>query len=206
MSANQTNFEAPAAQTSISRELEAQSKNFGQHQHHDGNDSFTAVHKVLKSLSTADRQAIFNKMSPDQEEKLKDLPDLKLTGHTAWKDSDKPDAKSGASHEHNAKLDATHDAKPDSKDDAKIDSKTDSKTDAKHDSEHGKGEHLKKGVHPSAHKFKGLAKEIPGSTNYTLREHDEAHPGQIVERTYDKDGKLIPDAPVKVVEKDLDKK
>jgi hypothetical protein len=193
MSANQANLEAPAAETPISRKLEAIAKNFGQHQH-DTNDSFTVVHDTLKSLSTADRQAIFNKMSPDQKEKPKDLPDLKLTGHHPCKTSDGPDARSGATDKHDSKPDATRDAKPDSK------------ADDKHDSEHGRPEHSKRGVHHDGHKIKGLVKEIPGSTNYTLREHDEAHPGQIVERTYDKDGKLIPDEPVKVVEKNLDKR
>ena len=111
MSANQANLEAPAAETPISRKLEAIAKNFGQHQH-DTNDSFTVVHDTLKSLSTADRQAIFNKMSPDQKEKPKDLPDLKLTGHHPCKTSDGPDARSGATDKHDSKPDATRTQSP----------------------------------------------------------------------------------------------
>jgi hypothetical protein len=192
MTANQTSIEASAIRVGgTGDDLTAQARK-SQHV----SDS---ISNDIKHLSPEERTAIFDKMSAASTIKPSNLPDLKLTESAAGVRKDE------------GKADTVHDARQDVKQDGKQHAKHDGKHDTKHDAKHdaddsnskhagAKHGHLKNGKHSESHTNKGLGKEIPGSTNYTLREQDEAHPGQIVEKTYDKSGKLIPDAPVKVIE------
>lgn len=209
---NKSNLESQAGKpSSMGDAIAVQAQKFSGQHPHDVADPFAYVHDALKGLNPLDRQAIFASMTPAPGDTPSKLPDLKLTSHP---DAPAPFVLGHPSADLGAKLNEKFSTKteegskalPEGNKPGKQDKKPENVASAHepksadhHSSSGGGHAHLNKGGHHEVAKVHGAVKAGAVSTNYILRERDESHPGQIVERTYDRDGKLIPDAPVKVI-------